>query len=358
MLKTFTKKYLAVFIFFLFIQLFSFLKHLNSNNPLPYLNLIVYFLTFLVIRETLPKTRFNKNLAYLFYILYIYLSVIITAAVFISAYDQIMSYILFFYTDIILKFLIFMISFYIGLYTLTYLKNNDRKRVLIAIVVSLIFIGINYYQYILTPIKTDADIVWPDYATKNYISVILSLMALLTFWYRYYMKQVVVTEFLSTIIFIFTLSNIVEALHFVAYQHNLTIYIYGQIFSFFLNGFILILWYARLAYLNSDISQENERYLTNYQYLRNLVNKPREGFLTRILSLISINYLSAGMASLILIIVSLYFVKRITFYLVLNTFFVLIAVALALFFSFISLRRDWQNRVGVFFRRGQKDENT
>lgn len=195
---------------------------------------------------------------------------------------------------------------------------------------------------------------WGDYAVRNYIAVVLPIFALLIFWYRYYQKYFVVTEYLNTVIFIFTLSNIVETMHFIAFQWNAQVWYYGQIFYIVLNSLMLIVWYARLLYLNSDISTENERYLMNFQYLNGFVSKPKPGLVNRIVPFFSLTSLAAVFVRLTLILLGLYVINKITFYLMLNTVFIVFAVALALFFSFSSIKRDWQNQVGIFFTKNKK----
>ncbi len=349
------KKYWFFILLFLLFLIFAYLNKLNFNNPLPYVNLFLYFFTFLFIGETLSKTVFNKNIVYLFYFFYGYLSIFMSLFMLLRHFSPTLYYVLFLSSDLILRFFLVGIPIYILLYSFKFFNNSSNKTFIISILFSFVIVFLNYYKYVFNPMILNQKSAWADYALKNYYTVVLILIILLIFWIRYYLKKIVVTEYLSSIIFIFTLSNIVEALHFLAYQHNYPIFLYGQIFNFFLNIFMLISWYARLVYLNSDVSKENERYLMNYQYLGELVSKPHQGFLQRMISFIPINYASMVLFVLIIIIFVLYLIQKITFYILLNTVFVLIAVVLALFFSFSSLKRDWQKQVGVFFQKNRRD---
>ncbi len=181
--------------------------------------------------------------------------------------------------------------------------------------------------------------------------MVLSILSLLVFWYRYYQKKIVLSEYLNVVIFIFMLSNIVETLHFVAFQLQFKIFIYGQIFNYILNLAMLYFWYVRWKYLESDLAKENERYLENFQYLNGLVSKPKVSTLKKVISFVSFNYiLSLGFFGIIFSI-GLFLIKKITFYLLLNTIFILITVLLALFFSFTSIKREWQNQIGVLFKK-------
>jgi hypothetical protein len=51
----------------------------------------------------------------------------------------------------------------------------------------------------------------------------------------------------------------------------------------------------------------------------------------------------------------LFLIKKITFFLLLNTFFILLIISLALFFSFRSVKRDWQNQIGFFLKHKKID---
>jgi hypothetical protein len=117
----------------------------------------------------------------------------------------------------------------------------------------------------------------------------------------------------------------------------------------------MILWYARWVYLNSDISQENERYLMNFQYLNGIVSKPHQTFIQIMIRKISSNTAIAILLGIVFLSLILYLIKKITFFLLLNTIFIMFIVILALFFSFRSVKRDWQNQVGFFLKHKKYD---
>ncbi|MFZ0389703.1 MAG: hypothetical protein WAN36_04515, partial [Calditrichia bacterium] len=112
--------------------------------------------------------------------------------------------------------------------------------------------------------------------------------------------------------------------------------------------------YMRLQYLKSDISKENERYLMNFQYLNGLISKPRKSMVQKFLPKISFQYFFAILFTIILILCVLFFIKKITFYLLLNTIVILLAVIFAVFYSFSSIKRDWQNQFGFFLKKEKK----
>jgi hypothetical protein len=146
------------------------------------------------------------------------------------------------------------------------------------------------------------------------------------------------------------LSSILEALHFIAFQHSLTIFVYGQYFSFLLNILTMILWSARYKYLNSDIARENEKYLSNYHYLIGLVEKPKQSLLQNVISRISSNYFLLFFAIVMAGLILLYLDRRINLYLMLNTIFILVTILFAVFFSIRSIKRQWKNQFGFILK--------
>ncbi len=353
MLKSCFKKYWLIIVLFALYQLALYYFKINDKNPLPYINFLFYFSTFLLIRENLPLTQLDKNIVYLFFFFYGYLSVFLSLLL-LARTTHYVDFIGFVYGDVGIKFFILNISIYIALNSFKLNENNHHLKLVFSIVLTAMVVGINYFQYLKNPFVLAEAGMWSDYSVRNYVSIVLSIIALLVFWYRYYQKYLVVTEYLNSVIFLFTLSNIIEALHFVAYQNKFQVFIYGQIFNFCLNVLVVVIWYLRLVYLHSDISAENERYLMNFQVLNGIVAKPKQSFLSRIISFVSIHYLTAGILTIMLLIVGLYLINKITFYILLNTVFILFAVFLALFFSFSSIKRDWHNQVGFLFKKGDK----
>ena len=82
MLKLFIKKYWIYISVYTLYQLVLYIQGLNSNNPIPYLNFIIYFVSFLLIHAVLDKSEFNSIIVKLFYYFYGYLSIIVLIASF------------------------------------------------------------------------------------------------------------------------------------------------------------------------------------------------------------------------------------------------------------------------------------
>ena len=343
------KKYWFFLLIYLLFQSLLYINKINLNNPITYFNFILYFITFLLIRDSLFRTKFNKHISNLFYLFYGYLSIVMSLSVLTRNIEK-YSIVFYVYFDLVIKFIILLITIYLLLYSFKLHQNKENKRVVWTIIISAFIIFANYYKYIIDPFYLTAGSFWTDWTVKNHITIVFSIFMLLIFWYRYYQKYFVVSEYLNSIIFLFTISNIIEALHFIAFQWNAQIWFKGQLFAFMLNILMLLLWYLRLLYLSSDISAENERYLMNFQFLNGFISKPRKSMLTKFVPFLSIHNLAGVVLGIIILLLGLFFIKKITFYLLLNTIVILIAVLLALFFSFSSLKRDWQNQIGILFK--------
>ena len=349
MIRILFRKYWFFILIYLFYQGLLYINKINLNNPITYFNFLLYFLTFLLIKDSLFRAKFNKNISNLFFLFYGYLSIVMSLSVLTRNIEN-YSIVFYVYFDLIIKFLILLITIYLLLYSFKFYQNKENKRILWTIIISALIIFVNYFKYIIDPFYLTAGNFWTDWTVKNYITIVFSIFMLLVFWYRYYQKYFVVSEYLNSIIFIFTLSNIIEALHFIAFQWNAQVWFKGQLFNFVLNILMLILWYMRLLYLNSDISAENERYLMNFQFLNGFISKPRKSLFTRLVPFLSIHNLAGVVLGVIVLLLGLFFIKKITFYLLLNTIVILLTVLFALFFSFSSLKRDWQNQIGILFK--------
>ncbi len=342
-----SKKYWFLSLVFLVYQILLFVNKMNGSNPLPYLNFIIYFMTFIIINETLKFSIFNKIISILFYLLYGYLAIFMSLSILArnieGYYNSI--YIIF---EITLRLLILLISLYLFLYSLKFLRS-EKFIVVLSLIISILIIILNYYNYIFKPVTISSKI-WEDWVVRNYVSIVLSIIFLLVFWYRYYIKSFVVSESLNLIIFLFTLSNMIEALHFVAFQWDNETWFKGQLFNFFVNILMLGFWYTRLCYLNSEIAVENERYLMNFQFLNGIIAKPRRSIISNTLPNFSTRAVIGVSFGLIFILLILYFIEKITLYLLLNTIFILFIAMLALYFSISSLRRDWQTQIDILLK--------
>ena len=348
LIEFFKFNWIYILLFFGY-HLFLYINRLNTNNPIPHLNFIIYFLSLLLIKDTLNKTKFNKQLVLSFFIFYGYLSVILSLSILLRNHPIYSSY-LYFYIDLILRILILNIALYLLLYSVKFWKKSEYYKLTVSFLISLLLIYLNHFSSIIIKPYSGDYFNWSDWILRNYITMVLVIILLLAFWYRYYNKYCVLSDYLNSIIFLFTLSNLIEPLHFIAMQWNIQNWVKGQVFNLIINFLIMVLWYHRLVYLKSDISVENERYLMNFQYLNGIISKPRKSIISNITAKISANTVYILLIGFVIIISLLFAIKKITLFLLLNTAFISIIIILALFFSISSLKRDWQKQYNVFLK--------
>jgi hypothetical protein len=259
------------------------------------------------------------------------------------------------YHLIAVNIFLFVISIYLVLFSHQKRIKNNNLKLLFTLVLGFILIGLNYHKFllhphILSPDAVDSTTAQFDFAISNYYTLALSIIALLIFWIRYYQKYFILTEYLNLVIFLFTLSNLLDALYFLIYQHEFKVFINSQIFFLFLNISMLTVWLMRISYLNKEISIENERYLKNFKYLDGLISKPKKSSLENIFISSSTHIVVAAIFIIILLVLALYFINIITFYLTINTVFILVAVIMAIYYGFSSVKRDWQNQIGFIYK--------
>lgn len=310
---------------------------------LPYFNLFLYFIIYIIIRENHKISILNKPIVGIFKYFYLYLSVVFIIPIAARIIDnETLLVITYVYPEIGCSALILFLSLYLFLVSIKSHSNKSFQLLIISFSIAIILTILNYSNLIVDPFLYTFDSI----NFKRYLIQLISNLLLLIFWIKYYKKHFVLSEYLNIIIFFFTLSNILEALHYVFYQHNIQIYVYSQYYLFLILMLSTIFWYVRLEYLNSDLAKQNEKYLANYQYLEGLVNKPHSSLWHSFLTSISINYFTLFFLVCILGIFLLYLAKFINLYLMFNTIFIFITAFLAVYFSFSSIKRNWTDQIG------------
>lgn len=352
MLFNVVKKNSAYLILFACYLLVLYQYKVNEGLLVPYINLFLYFSIYLLIKETLPKTELNRELVVQFMILYFYLSIFTVLPIAVRNMDH-WNFVAYVYFEIILKFLIFSLALSIAIMSVRHRIHSRIRQTALVFLISIVLTGFNYSEFIWNPeLLAESAESWSNWQVHNYVTMVGAILLLLVFWYRYYLKRCVVSEYLNLAIFIFTLSNISEAIHFVAFQNNIEIFISGQTINLILNIIVLVVWYIRLTYLNKPIAMENERYLKNFHYLNGLVPKPTESIFLRLSPVYS--FILMAVFGIIALVVILFLINKITLYLMMNSVLVLIAVLLALYLGFSSIKREWNNSMGMLFNDRKK----
>lgn len=338
--------FIILFILFLLILI---CERSYNINPISYLNNILYFLTFIIIKDLLNITKLNKELNIFFLLFYGYIAVISPIISIIPLFNN-NEFFEYFLMLFLLRIIILWIILYLLFYSFNLFKNCELIRIVFSFILVVFFTYILNHKFLSSPLSLKNVIVWDEWRNRNDLLMIISIILLGIFWYRYYLRKVIFSEYLNSIIFVFTLINIIEPIHLIAERWNVDNYFKGQMVSLVLNASMLILWYARWVYLNSEASIENERYLMNYHYLSGLVSKPHKGFLSNISAKSTTNVILISFLGIIAVSIFLFVLKKLTFFLFLNSLFITLIVLLALFFSISSIKRDWQNQIKIFLK--------
>ncbi|OGB69174.1 MAG: hypothetical protein A2Y94_07815 [Caldithrix sp. RBG_13_44_9] len=346
------KKNIIYLIIFLIFIIVLYLDKTFSSNPIPYINTTLYFFTFLIVKDLLKITKFNIEITFLFCVFFCYVSILLPLFTFIPILKS-NEYLEYFLIEFFLRIIIMTMILYLFSYSHRLLEKFEIVRILVSCILSIIIVSINNYKYFREPLSLTSKNIWEEWTSQNFVLMVVSILFLLIFWYRYYLKKIIVSEYLNSIIFIFTLINILEPLHIIAERWNLDNWFKGQMVNLILNALMMILWYARLVYLKSEESIENERYLMNFQYLNGFVAKPHKSILSTLFMKSTTHAILLFFVGITIITIFLYITKNFTFFLLWNTFFISIIVLLALFFSINSIKRDWQNQINIFL----KDKN-
>lgn len=340
-----------------YLLILLYLYTVGTRILISYFNIFLFFAAFILTKENLKNSNLNRDVILLFKYFYFYNSFVLLLIFGVyTLKNPAINLISFLYTDIGQSSMILMLSIYLFVQSLNIKTKNSKTLMLICAAIALTMTFINYYKFITTPESYYIAAMVELYVLKKYLFYLISIVLLLVFWIRYYNRYFVLSEYLGVIIFLFMLSNILDALHFIGYKHDLQFFGYGQYIFLTLNVFTVLFWYVRLEYLNTDLARENEKYLANYQLLEGLVNKPKQSKLQSFIVSISPNYFILFFVLLALGIFLLYAAKLVNLYLMINTIFVIITTLLAVFYSLSSIKRNWKNQFSFLFRNKNKEK--
>jgi len=320
-----------------------------------YFNFFLYFIAFILTAENYRNSNLNKDFILIFKYFYFYNSCILVLALGVRVINN--SFLIWtswLYADIGVSSMVLMVSIYLFILSLNIKGKSASKLIAFSIAITLVMTLINYYSFILTPESYSIESMKELYVIKKHLFNFISILLLLIFWIRYYNRVFILSEYLSIIAYLFMLSNILDALYYIAAQHHFQFFNYGLYTSLILNTLFIVFWYIRLEYLNSPLGKENEKYLSNYQLLHEFVNKPKGSLLQKVFTTVSPNLMVLFLVIIVFGIILLYLTKFINLYLMLNTIFIAVITILAIFYSFSSIKRNWNNQFGFMLKNNKE----
>jgi len=321
-----------------------------------YFNYFMYFIAFILAAENYRKSNLNKDIVLIFKYFYFYISCILVFSLGVRVVDDpSLLLITYLYTDIGISSMVLLVSIYLFIVSLDIKGKSSYKLIAFSVAITLVITFINYYKFILIPESYQIESMRELYVIKKHLFNFISILLLLVFWIRYYNRVFILSEYLSIIVYLFMLSNILDAIYYIAAQHHFQFFKYSLYISLILNTLFIVFWYIRLEYLNSPLGKENEKYLANYQLLHEFVNKPKRSVLQKVFTTVSPNLMVLFLFLIVFGIILLYLAKFVNLYLMLNTIFIIVVTILAIFYSFSSIKRNWTNQIG-FMLENKKEK--
>lgn len=243
-------------------------------------------------------------------------------------------------------------SFFIFFFSVN--PHQHSKHLLnLSLFFGLLIGSIVYIPFLLT---TDFSSWVPLFQRAYYLNIInLSLLSI--FWHQYTSNKVIFSEYLSSILSVYTIFIGIEIFHFFSYQNDLVFHYISQYFYAFLNMIALILWLLRYYYLKAPESSKNEEYIKNYNVLHGIVSKPRQGILVEFYTNLNKTIVISIIVVIIFLGVFLFFFNKFQIFIRLNLLLLILAVIISLILAIVTWHRRWYDAIGFLFKGTRSKKN-
>jgi hypothetical protein len=229
--------------------------------------------------------------------------------------------------------------------------NQDEKKITIfALLSALLICGINYAPIFITGEYLQGYI---PLFSRDYNIQILNFALLIIFWHQYTQTKVILSEYLSSILSVYTVISGLDIFHSFSYQNDLIFHYFSQFFMILLYILIAALLLLRLTYLLNPESKANEKYIANYQLLKGVVNKPRKSFIIEFYSTLNRKTILIFFGIFIFLGTYLLFFNKFIIFIKLNVLFLIISVIVSITLAIITWHKRWYDAVGIFFRKSK-----
>jgi hypothetical protein len=188
---------------------------------------------------------------------------------------------------------------------------------------------------------------------QSYYMYIINFALLVVFWHQYTQTKLIFSEYISSVISIYTVLVGLAILHSFSYENDLLFEYLSQYFNAILYSIMTILLVIRLNYLNKPESQENENYIANYYLMQGFIEKPRKGILISFYS--SLDRVVVFITILVLILLGIYLFSydRFEVFIKLNILLLLLAIIISTILAIVTWHKRWYNAIGFLFKKSK-----
>ena len=314
-----------------------------------YVNLNFHFILACLAWMNYRQSRVNKEIVIIFSLYYSVYLFIVLFYIFTNSFFSILAYYIIYHIAYIysLTFQLF-ITFYVFFLSLSPFKEN-KNYLHLSLISTLLISGIIY-----APIFITGEFISAEYSAvflRSYYLSLINFSLLVVFWHQYTQTKLIFSEYLSSILSVYTVSIGLAILHAFSYENDLLFEYLGQYFELILFFIFTILWILRLNYLNEPESHENENYIENYYMLQGFIEKPRKGLLVTFYSGINKTALIIGSIVLIFLGVYLFFYNKFEIFIRLNILILIIAFIISIILAIVTWHKRWYDAMGFLFKK-------
>jgi hypothetical protein len=341
----------AELLYLIIFQVLGNLYPLKQLDTVYYANINALFLAALLIWANLLKSTVNR---YLILMMALWITVLFTSSfigLFSPSFSPEFNYNYYIAISIFSAGLLLFIALYLFFYAIRpHVKDSIHS--LHALVLTVIITLVVYFRPLFTMMDTEG---YEVLFQCNYYMNLVTFSFMVVFWQQHASNRLLLSEYLSNVLSIFTVIIALEIFHTFSSMNDLILHYFGQYFNFILNMLLLSTLFVRLRYLHSPDSVQNEYYIKNYNILHGFINKPRSGLFYAIYTGMNRTILIASMVGLVLLGLSLFLINHFQVFIKLNILILILGLIISFIVAITSWINRWENTMGFFFREKKKN---
>jgi len=321
----------------------------EPQESIYYINLNFHFILACLVWMNYRQSKVNKLLILIFGLYYTSYLIIVLFYIFSSSlFPWVIGYTTYHIVWVYANSYQLLITFFVFFLSLYPYKEN-KYYLHLSIFFTLLISTVLY-----APIFVSGEYLIDEMASlfvKSYYIFLINFSLLVVFWHQYTKTKLIFSEYLSSVLSVYTVSIGLNILHAFSYENDLLFVYFGQYFELVLYLIITILWILRLNYLNKPESVENENYIENYYMLQGFIEKPRKGMLVTFYSGINRTALIIGTLVIIFLGVYLFFYDNFEIFIRLNILIFIIALIISTILAIATWHKRWYDAMGFLFKK-------